>query len=82
MPLKTLMTRVPGAKRCAKNYRGKANSVSRKQLGVPPTKEESAQAENAWWQARQRELDAESRPPIRSRRSCTASFGAERRRAT
>jgi integrase len=46
-------------------HRGKRFWVSCKALGVPETKEASVQAANAWWRAKQAELDAAAVPPRR-----------------
>lgn len=52
------MTWVPGSKRWAKEYKGKSLAVSCRQLGVPATKDNSWQAANAWWEKKQKEIDA------------------------
>ena len=48
-------------KRWVKKYKGRLYFISAKQLGVPPSKEASWQAANAWWEAKQTELDDEHR---------------------
>ncbi|QDV36983.1 tyrosine-type recombinase/integrase [Tautonia plasticadhaerens] len=62
MPRTYLMTWVPARRGWMKWHRGKNYSVSCRQLGVEPTKEASYQAANAWWQARESELETRSRP--------------------
>jgi integrase len=49
-----------------KMYKGHRYVISCKALGVPETKEASYQAANAWWIAKQVELDAASRPVPRT----------------
>jgi hypothetical protein len=70
-----LMTWVPARHRWAKNYKGKPYAVTCKALGVPrssdPEKDRDASrdAANAWWVAKQSQLEAE------------VESGAEERRA-
>jgi integrase len=61
MARKYLMTWMAPTRRWAKKYKGKMYFVSCRQLGCPETKEESAAAANAWWEAKQQETD--SAPP-------------------
>jgi integrase len=61
MALKVLMTWVPAQRRWIKKHRGKMYAVSCKQLGCPNTKEGSAAAANAWWEAKEKEI--ETAPP-------------------
>src|SRR4051794_10540729 len=61
MARKILMTWMAPTRRWAKKHRGKMYFVSCRQLGTAETKEASAAAANAWWEAKVREL--ESVPP-------------------
>ena len=82
MAAKELMTWVPGRKRWMKFYCGKMYAVSCKQLKVPGNKEDSRSAANAWWLAKQKEIDEKSRKPnqdkyedvIRTRQRMAAWF--------
>ena len=56
-----LMTFVAAQKRWIKGYKGKFYSVSCKQLGAPATKGQSWLQANAWWEAKQQEIDAKER---------------------
>lgn len=67
MPTPELMTWVPSRRRWTRMHRGKRFWVSCKALGVPETKEASLQAANAWWRAKQAELDAAAGPVTRPR---------------
>lgn len=58
MARKLAMTWVPRQRRWLKKYKGKLYGVSCKQLKCPDTKEASAAAANAWWEAKQEEIDA------------------------
>ncbi len=63
-----LMYWTPKQKRWMKEYRGKTYSVSCRQLKCPPTKEESRQFANSWWEKKQEEIDralgeAKKHPP-------------------
>lgn len=62
MALKTELTWEKAKLRWRKMYRGKVYTVSCKELGLPPTKEESYQAANAWWKAKLAELDRAASP--------------------
>ncbi|HEX4611139.1 MAG TPA: hypothetical protein VH092_23310, partial [Urbifossiella sp.] len=62
MPVAYHMTYVKAQNRWIKVYQGKSYSVSCKQLGIGPSKEGSWLAANAWWESKQREIDAASRP--------------------
>jgi FAD/FMN-containing dehydrogenase len=53
-----LMTWVPKRRRWMKKYRGRMYAVSPRQLGMPDSKEASYQAANAWWLAKQIDIDA------------------------
>lgn len=64
MPRTYIMTWVPARKGWMKWHKGKSYSVSCRQLGVEPTKEASYQAANAWWQAKEAELEARPPTPI------------------
>src|SRR5262245_32792200 len=56
-----LMTWHAPTRRWVKKFKGKMYFVSCRQLGTEETKEESAAAANAWWQAKQQEI--EEAPP-------------------
>lgn len=66
MPVPELMTWVPSRKRWTRMHRGKRFWVSCKALGVPETKAESVQAANAWWTAKQAEIDSAHTPAPRT----------------
>jgi integrase len=51
------MTWVSGRRRWTKKYKGRMYVVSPQALGLEPTKEASYQAANAWWLAKQSEID-------------------------
>jgi integrase len=57
MARKVLMTWVAAGRRWIKKYKGKMYAVSCKQLGCPDSKEDSTLAANAWWEAKQTEVD-------------------------
>jgi integrase len=57
MARKLLMTWVPSERRWTKHYKGRNWSASCKQLKTAATKEASWEAANAWWQAKQKEID-------------------------
>jgi integrase len=59
------MTWVPSRRRWTRMHKGQRFWISCKALGVPETKEASVQAANAWWRAKQAELDAADRPKLR-----------------
>lgn len=67
MPAEELMTWVPSQKRWLKKYRSRMYGVSPKQLNCPSTKDASRSAANAWWRAKQAQLDdqAEADKPHR-----------------
>lgn len=46
-------------RRWLKKYQGKMYSVSPRQLKCEPTKDASRQAANQWWEAKQKQVDAE-----------------------
>jgi integrase len=55
-------------KRWFKEYKGRKYAISPRQLGAPPTKEQSILAANSWWEAKRREIDlggerADAPPP-------------------
>jgi integrase len=60
---KYLMTYIPSRKGWMKEYRGKKYAVSCAQLQCAPSKEQSWQAANAWWEQKQADLDAAEKPP-------------------
>jgi hypothetical protein len=53
---KLYMTWVCAGRRWIKKHRGKMYAVSCRQLGCPETKEASAAAANAWWEAKEEEI--------------------------
>ncbi len=57
MPSRLHMTWVAGGRRWTKKYKGSWYAISCRKLGVPETKEASWRAANAWWEAKQREVD-------------------------
>ena len=61
MARKFLMTWQPSTRRWFKKHKGKMYIVSCRQLGVEANKEESTDAANAWWEAKEKEI--ESAPP-------------------
>ena len=61
MPVKPLMTWVKGSKRWQKKYKGEHYWVSPRQLGAPPTREQSVIAANLWWERKQAEIDAQEK---------------------
>lgn len=78
MPTPEYMTWVPARRRWTRMHRGKRFWVSCKALGVPETKEESVHAANAWWIAKQAELDAAGKPVPRQPLPLEDVAGAER----
>lgn len=62
MPIPELMTWVPSRRRWTRMHDGKRFWISCKALGAPETKEGSVRAANAWWTAKQAELDAANKP--------------------
>lgn len=58
MPKKAAMTWVPSGKRWLKKHQGKMYAVSCRQLNCPETREGSVAAANAWWEAKQKEIEA------------------------
>jgi integrase len=48
-------------------YKGQRFTVACSVLGVPPTKEQSYQAANQWWDAKKAEIDSANRPAQRPR---------------
>jgi hypothetical protein len=65
MPIPELMTWVPSRRRWTRMYKGKRYWISCKALGVPETKEASIQAANAWWKAKQAEVDSADQSRVR-----------------
>src|SRR4051812_10142734 len=63
MPHKLLMSWIPRRKGWYKKYRGDLYSVSARQLGSEPTKQDSWRAANRWWEAKKAEIDAQA-PPV------------------
>lgn len=57
MPVTTHMTWVASGRRWTKRYKGRWYAISCKKLRAPETKEGSARAANAWWEAKQKEID-------------------------
>ncbi len=57
----THMSYIRSRKGWYKKYQGQLYQVSCKQLGVPPTKDQSMIAANAWWEAKQAEIDAQAK---------------------
>jgi|SRR5271166_5254682 len=57
MAIQDLMTWEPRKDRWRKIYKGKLYTVSCYRLGVPPTKEASYKAANAWWLAKRAEIE-------------------------
>jgi hypothetical protein len=70
MARKLLMTWVPASRRWIKKYRGKIYGVSCRQLRCSESKESSAAAANAWWDAKVKEIDAA--PPTEDERQANA----------
>ena len=64
MARKLHMTWIPSGRRWIKKFKGKMYAVSCRQLGTDETKDASALAANAWWEAKEAEL--ESAPPTRA----------------
>jgi len=62
MAITPLMSWVKAGRRWLKQYKGKTYAISCRQLGVGETKEDSAAAANAWWRAKQAELDGPEPP--------------------
>jgi integrase len=66
--------------RWVKMHKGERYTVSCSALGVPPTKEGSYQAANAWWTIKRAEIDAVSKParrvPLPLEDVAAASLGA------
>ncbi len=58
MARKVLMTWFPGQRRWIKKHRGEMYSVSCKKLGTAESKDASATATDAWWDALLREVEA------------------------
>jgi integrase len=48
--------------RWVKMYKGQRFTVACSVLGVPPTKDQSYQAANRWWEAKKAEIDSANRP--------------------
>src|SRR5437899_8589304 len=61
MPRQFLMTWVPAQSRWIKQHKGRTYSVSAKQLNAPATKGQSWMHANAWWEAKQKEIEAAER---------------------
>jgi integrase len=61
MPRHFQMTYVQGRNGWMKKYKGEMYAVSCKQLGAPPTKDQSWMQANAWWEAKKAEIDAAER---------------------
>ena len=59
MPSQEHMTWNAKQKRWLKKYEGTMYSVSPRQLKCPPTKDDSRQAANQWWEAKQKKVDDE-----------------------
>lgn len=59
-----LMGWIAARKVWQKRYKGKLYLVSCRQLEAPPTKEGSIGSANAWWLAKQADIDQQARPPI------------------
>jgi integrase len=57
MSIKYRMSWIAARKGWMKNHQGKRYAVSCKQLDVPETKEASWRAANAWWEAKEAELE-------------------------
>jgi len=53
MAVKELMTWIPKRQGWIKNYRGKIYTVSARQLKAYPTKDDSREAANQWWETKQ-----------------------------
>ncbi len=70
MPVNLHMTWSADGRRWMKKYKGKWYAVSCRKLGVPETKEASWKAANAWWEAKQAEVDAA--PPTEAERQTNA----------
>ncbi len=70
MARKLEMTWQGSTRRWFKKHRGKMYTVSCRQLGCPDTKEGSAAAANAWWTAKQKEIEAA--PPTEEDRRANA----------
>jgi hypothetical protein len=62
MPRSYLMIWELGSRRWRKVYKGKAYTLSCRDLKVPQTQDVSYQAANAWWTAKRAEID---NPPHR-----------------
>jgi hypothetical protein len=62
MAKKCLMMWYPKRACWQKRYRGKLYQISCRQLKSTPTKDGSLDAANLWWEAKQKELDAEEAP--------------------
>jgi hypothetical protein len=60
MPHTELMGWVPSRSRWQKSYRGRLYVISCRQLGTLATRRHSRALANAWWEAKQRQLDAVS----------------------
>jgi integrase len=58
MARKAQMTWVPSGKRWLKKHVGKMYAVSCRQLNCPETREGSLAAANAWWESKQKEIEA------------------------
>jgi integrase len=64
VPANLHMTWVPSGRRWTKKYKGTWYAISCKKLKAPETKEGSWKAANAWWEAKQKEIDdAPPAPP-------------------
>jgi integrase len=70
MAKKYLMTWRASTRQWFKKYKGKMYIVSSRQLGVEGTKEGGADAANAWWEAKKKEIDAA--PPTEAERRANA----------
>jgi integrase len=57
MARKHVMTWMAPTRRWCKKYKGKLYFVSCRQLGTEDTKDASAAAANAWWEAKRKEID-------------------------
>jgi integrase len=70
MPVKLQMSWSATGRRWMKKYRGQWYAISCRKLGMPETKEASWKAANAWWEAKQKEID--SAPPTEEERRVNA----------
>jgi integrase len=74
MPIPELMTWVPSRRRWTRMHKGQRFWISCKALGVPATKEASIHAANAWWTAKQAELDAAEQCPVHPKEELVAAL--------